>query len=694
MPRSFPLERVRNIGIIAHIDAGKTTVTERILFYTGRSYKIGSVDDGTATMDWMPQERERGITITSAATTVHWLDHRINIIDTPGHVDFTAEVERSLRVLDGGVVVFDAVSGVEAQSETVWRQANKYNVPRIAFANKMDRPGADLFHTIATIEDRLKANICLLQLPIGAEAGLEGFIDLIENRAWKYGASPELPNIEVPVPPELEGTVTKQRQIIMEKVAEVDDALMMAYLEGKDVSAGEIRAALRKGTLSGKLVPLLFGTALRNKGIHPLLDAITFYLPSPLDVSPVSGINTDTDEEITRTPSDSEPFCALAFKIVTDPYMGRLIYLRVYSGRASVGQHIYNSSSKQAERLGRLFLMHSNKREEITDIDTGCIVAALGLKRTFTGETLCPRESPILLESISFPEPVLSVSIEPKDRASQDKLGDVLNKLSEEDPTFKIHFDEETGQTIIGGMGELHLDVLADRMVREFNVGVTVGKPQVAYKETITQSVEAEGRFVRQTGGHGQFGHVWLRVEPGEMGSGFVFEEKIKGAAIPKEFIAPTKTGVMEALSSGVLAGYPVVDIKVTLFDGSYHEVDSSELAFKMAGSMAFKNALNRGKCILMEPIMKLESVTPSQFLGDVIGDISSRRGQIENIESHGETNSVHAQVPLAETFGYASALRSLSEGRATYSMEFKRYQALPASIAETITGTGKTARR
>jgi elongation factor G len=692
MARTFPLGKVRNIGIIAHIDAGKTTVTERILFYSGRTYKIGQVDEGTAVMDWMPQERERGITITAAATTVHWRDCRINIIDTPGHVDFTAEVERSLRVLDGGVVVFDAVSGVEAQSETVWRQADKYHVPKICFVNKMDRVGADLNHTIAMIEERLGARTLLLQSPVGSEAQFKGIIELIENRAWLFPDNPEAGPQEIPIPDSEQGLAAKQRQILMEKLAEIDDEIMFAYLENHPVEPARLKQAIRKATLEGKLVPVLCGSALRNRGIQPLLDAIVDYLPSPLDKPPIAGTAPDSGENLVRPADDEAPFSALAFKVVTDPYMGRLVYFRVYSGKARSGDHILNCTTRQSERLGRIFLMHANHREEIQEVDTGTIAATIGLKRTFTGDTLCDREHPVVLESISFPEPVLSVAIEPKDRAAQDKLGDVLNKLSEEDPTFKIRYDEETGQTIISGMGELHLDVLTDRMIREFGVGVKVGKPQVAYKETITEPVEAEGRFVRQSGGRGQFGHVWLRLEPGERGSGFIFVNEIKGGAVPKEYLPDIEAGAREALNTGAVAGYPVIDIKVTAFDGSYHEVDSSELAFKMAGSLGVKNGLARAKPIILEPIMKLEVVSPARFLGDIIGDINSRRGHIQSIETHGESGTVHALVPLAETFGYASVLRSLSEGRATYSMEFKQYQPLPEAIAATI--TGKVTRR
>ncbi len=685
MTRSFPLERVRNIGIIAHIDAGKTTVTERILFYTGRTYKVGEVDEGTAVMDWMQQERERGITITAAATTCHWKEHRINIIDTPGHVDFTAEVERSLRVLDGGVVVLDAVAGVEAQSETVWRQANRYGVPRICFINKMDRVGADFHHTVRMIEERLRAKAIPVQLPWGKENQFQGVIDLILGKAWRFAEDLNQAPTELPIPEDEREEVAKYRQALIERLAENDDHLMLIYIEGGDIQSEQIKAAIRRLTLANRIVPVLCGSALRNKGIQPLLDAIVDYLPSPLDVPPVHVIDLRSGEADVRQVSDDAPFSALAFKVVADPYMGRLVYFRVYSGKVKAGMQVLNSSRGHKERLGRLILMHANHREEIEEADTGSIVATLGLKNTFTGDTLCDPAEPVLLEAIRFPEPVLSMVIEPKSKADQDKLGEVLNKLSEEDPTFKVRSDQETGQTLISGMGELHLEVLIDRMLREFNVAVRVGKPQVAYKETITKQVEAEGRFIRQFGGRGQYGHVWLRLEPGERGSGFRFVDQIRGGAIPKEYIPAVEAGVREAMESGVIAGYPIVDIKVILFDGSYHEVDSSDLAFKMAGSLALKDGVRKANPVLLEPIMKLEVVMPAQFLGDVIGDLNSRRGHVEGIETHGETCIIRALVPLAETFGYATVLRSLSQGRATYSLEFHCYRELPTTLAEQI---------
>ena len=685
MPRTFPLDKVRNIGIIAHIDAGKTTATERILFYTGRTYKVGEVDDGTAVMDWMEQERERGITITAAATACQWQGHRINIIDTPGHVDFTAEVERSLRVLDGGVVLLDAVAGVEAQSETVWRQADRYSVPRVCFINKMDRVGADFHGTVAMIEERLRAKAVPIQLPVGEENQFRGVIDLVDNKAWLFSDDVGATPVEMPIPEEKKDEVTKQRQELVERLAENDDQLMLLYLDGGDISGPQVKAAIRRLTLANRIVPALCGSALKNKGIQPLLDAVVDYLPSPLDVPPVHVIDSETGEEILRQASDDAPFSALAFKVVADPFMGRLVYFRVYSGKVKVGAQVLNSSKGQKERLGRLILMHANRREEIEEVDTGSIAATLGLKNTFTGDTLCELGQPVLLESIRFPEPVLSLVIEPKSKADQDRLGEVLNKLSEEDPTFKMRSDQETGQTLISGMGELHLEVLIDRMLREFNVGVRVGKPQVAYKETITVPVETEGKFIRQFGGRGQYGHVWLRLEPGDRGSGFKFFDRVRGGAIPKEYIPAVEAGIKEALETGVVAGYPTVDIKATLYDGGFHEVDSSELAFKMAGSIALKDGVSKANPILLEPIMKLELVVPAQFLGDVIGDLNSRRGRIEGIETHGETCVVHSVVPLAETFGYATALRSLSQGRATYSLEFHCRRELPTNLAEQI---------
>jgi len=685
VPERFPLDHIRNIAIIAHIDAGKTTVTERILYYTGRTYKIGEVDEGTAVMDWMEQERKRGITITAAATTCYWQGHRINIIDTPGHVDFTAEVERSLRVLDGGVVVFDAVAGVEAQSETVWRQADRYKVPRICFINKMDRIGANFNRTLSMVEDRLKARPLPVQLPLGSEASFQGIIDLVENKAWSFDGRPDSDPLEVSIPESAQAMCSKFHHELVEKLAEIDEQILGAYLGGNSITPAELRAGLRRVTLANKGIPILCGSALRNKGIQPLLDAIVSYLPSPLDIPPVRAIDSRLGVEVTRPVSDDAPFSALAFKVVSDPFMGRLVYLRVYSGRVGVGSQVFNATRGKKERIGRLLLMHANRREEVTEADTGAIVATLGLKNTFTGDTLCHSSQPVLLESIRFPEPVLSTAIEPKTRADQDKMGEALSRLAEEDPTFKVKYDEETGQTIISGMGELHLEVLVSRLLSEFRVGAKVGKPQVAYKETITIPVRAEGKFIRQTGGRGQYGHVCLQLEPGERGSGFQFVDCIKGAAIPKQYIPAAEAGIREAMESGVLAGYPVVDIKVSLYDGSYHEVDSSEIAFKMAGSMALKDGVRKAKPILLEPIMKLDIVTPEQFLGDIIGDLNSRRGRVEAIETHGEWCTIHSFIPLAETFGYTTNLRSLTQGRATHAMEFYQYQELPAELAEKI---------
>ena len=686
MPRSFPLEDIRNIAFIAHIDAGKTTVTERILYYTGRTYKVGEVHDGTTVMDWMEQEKERGITITAAATTCYWGDRRINIIDTPGHVDFTAEVERSLRVLDGGVVVFDAVAGVEAQSETVWRQADRYHVPRICFINKMDRVGANFKRTISMIEERLRATPLPIQLPLGSEASYEGIIDLVENKAWSFDGNLDSEPVEVAIPEAERAQCNEFRQALIEKLAEMDDQVMLAYLDGRSITAAELRGALRRVTLANKGVPILCGSALRNKSIQPLLDAITDYLPSPLDMPPVRAMNIKGGAEVARPASDEAPFTAIAFKVVSDPFVGRLVYFRVYSGRVEAGAQAYNATRGKRERLGRLLLMHANRREEIGEADTGAIAATLGLKNTFTGDTLCHPSQPVILESIRFPEPVLSVAIEPKTKIDQDRMGEALQKLTEEDPTFKVIYDEETGQTIISGMGELHLEVIISRLLSEFRVGARVGRPRVAYKETITRPVRAEGRFVRQTGGHGQYGHVWLELEPAKRGSGLQFTNRIKGTAIPRPYIPAIESGIKEAMETGVLASYPVVDIKVTLYDGSYHEVDSSELAFKMAGSMALKNGVAKAKPILLEPIMKLEVVTPEQFLGDIISDLTSRRAHIESIETQGDMSTIYALVPLAETFGYATSLRSKTQGRATHSMEFYRYQELPAELVAQIT--------
>jgi len=686
MPRSFPLEKIRNIGIIAHIDAGKTTVTERLLYYTGRTYKIGDVDTGTAVMDWMEEERQRGITITAAATTCNWQDHRINIIDTPGHVDFTAEVERSLRVLDGGVVVFDGVAGVEAQSETVWRQADRYKVPRICFINKMDRVGANFKRTISMIEKRLKAKPLPIQLPLGSGESFEGVIDLIENKAWHFDGQPNTEPKEIAIPEAERKRCGDYRHALIEKLAEHDDHMLEVYLEGREISPATMRQALRQVTLANKGVPILCGSALRNKGIQPLLDAIVSYLPSPLDMPPVVAIDTQSGAQATRPVSDEAPFSALAFKVVSDPFVGRLVYLRVYSGIMKAGSMVLNSTSGKRERIGRLLLMHANRREEVEEADTGTIVATLGLKNTFTGDTLCDISQPVLLESIRFPEPVVSISIEPKTRADQDKMIDALQKLTEEDPTFKVAFNEETGQTIISGMGELHLEVLVKRLTSEFGVSAKVGRPRVAYKETITAPVQVEGRFVRQTGGHGQYGHVWLELEPMARASGFQFVDALKGGVIPKQYVPAVAAGIKEAMETGVLAGYPVVDIKATVYDGSYHEVDSSELAFKMAGSLALRNGVRKAKPVILEPIMKLEIVAPEQFLGDIIGDINAKRGHIEHIEAQGDVYVIQSLIPLAETFGYATRLRSLTQGRATHSLEFHKYQELPTELTEEIT--------
>jgi len=679
VPRSFPLDRIRNIAIIAHIDAGKTTVTERILYYTGRTYKIGEVDEGTAVMDWMEEEKRRGITITAAATTCYWQDHRINIIDTPGHVDFTAEVERSLRVLDGGVVVFDAVAGVEAQSEAVWRQADRYSVPRICFINKMDRIGANFDRTLSMIEQRLHAKPLPVQLPLGSEASYEGIIDLVENKAWRFEGSPDSPPVEAAIPESERARYTQFRQALIEKLAESDDQIMEAYLGGSGITPPELRQALRRVTLAAKGVPIVCGSALRNKGIRPLLDAIISYLPSPVDMPPVRAIDTRVGGEVTRPARDDVPFSALAFKVVSDPFVGRLVYFRVYSGMVEAGAQVFNSTRGKRERIGRLLRMHANHREEVTEADTGAIVATLGLKNTFTGDTLCHSSQSVLLEPIRFPEPVLSVAVEPKTRADQDKLGEALNRLTEEDPTFKVNYDHETGQTVISGMGELHLEFLVSRLFSEFGVGAKVGKPRVAYKETITLPTQVEGRFIRQTGGHGQYGHVNLRLEPMERGSGFQFVDRVKGGALPKQYILAAETGIKEAMETGVVAGYPVVDIKAILYDGSYHEVDSSEIAFKMAGSMALRDGVIKAKPILLEPIMRLEIVAPEQFLGDIMGDLNSRRGHIESIGTREEMSVIRALIPLTESFGYATTLRSLTQGRATHSLEFYHYQELPA---------------
>ena len=681
MSRTFPLEKTRNIGIIAHIDAGKTTATEMILHHTGRTYKIGRVDEGTAVMDWMEQERERGITITSAATTCHWSEHRINIIDTPGHVDFTAEVERSLRVLDGGVVIFDGVAGVEAQSEAVWRQADKYGVARICFINKMDRVGADFQHTVTMINDRLRSKALPVQLPIGSEKDFRGVIDLVENKVIAFPVDSGSSSIEGGS----EGLLANHRQVLIGELAELDEQMMIAYLDGQDISVSQIKAAIRRLTVSNRVVPVLCGSALRDKGIELLLDAIVDYLPSPLDVPPISATDPRNGEKVLRGASDEEPFSALAFKTVFDPFMGRLVYLRVYSGRIRAGAQVLNSSIDKKERLGKLYIMHSNRREEIDHSETGSIVASLGLKMTSTGDTVCEPARPVLLESIRFAEPVLSMAVEPKSKVDQDKLDDSLAKLAMEDPTFKVHYDKETGQTLISGMGELHLEVLMERIFREYGVRINAGKPQVAYKETITIPVESEGKFIRQSGGKGQFGHVWLKIEPGERGSGFAFRDQMRGSAVPRGFIPAVEAGVKSALQSGGSSGYPVIDAKVTLYDGSFHEVDSSDIAFRMAGFMAMRDGINKAKPIILEPIMEVEITTPNEFLGDIIGDLNSRRAHIEGIESRDEVSAVRCLVPLAGTFGFAGDLRSVSQGRASYTMSFHRYEKLPQDLADQI---------
>ncbi|MDW8316286.1 MAG: elongation factor G [Anaerolineae bacterium] len=688
MPDSLDLRRVRNIGIIAHIDAGKTTTTERILFYTGMTYRLGNVDEGTTVTDWMEQERERGITITAAAITATWREHQINIIDTPGHIDFTAEVQRSLRVLDGGVVVFDAVAGVEPQSETVWRQADRYGVPRICFINKMDRVGADFWRTIQMIRDRLRSNPLAIQLPIGREDTFCGVVDLIEQKAWVFtdqlGAQPELQ----PIPADMAEEVQIHRAHLVEAIAETDDELLMCYLEGMEITPDQLRAALRRATIRSQLVPVLCGSALRNKGVQPLLDAVVDYLPSPLDIPAIVGVNPNTGQEETRTADPAGPLAALCFKIVSDPYMGRLAYVRVYSGTMVEGKVYLNANKGRRERIGQLVRMRANQREQIGQVSAGDIAAVLGVKDTFTGETLCDQDRPILLETITFPEPVISIAIEPRTKADQDKLSQALQRLAEEDPTFRVHYDNETGQTLIQGMGELHLEVLIDRMMREYRVRANVGRPQVAYRETITRPVTSEGRFIRQTGGRGQYGVVTLVLEPLERGAGFVFEDKLVGGAIPKEFVPAVKQGVIEALESGGASGYPLVDIKATLVDGKYHEVDSSELAFKIAASMAVREGVQKAAPVLLEPVMKVEIVVPDAYAGDVIGDINARRGKIEGMEVHSPgMQAIEARVPLAEMFGYATTLRSKTQGRGTFSMEFDHYEPVSPEVAQRILG-------
>ncbi|AIS53194.1 elongation factor G [Thermoanaerobacter kivui] len=685
MPRDYSLDKVRNIGIMAHIDAGKTTTTERILFYTGKVHKLGEVHEGTATMDWMVQEQERGITITSAATTCYWKGHKINIIDTPGHVDFTVEVERSLRILDGAVAVFSAKEGVEPQSETVWRQADKYHVPRIAYVNKMDIIGADFFNVIKMIKERLGANPVAIQIPIGKEDTFRGIVDLIKMEAIIYEDDLGTVMDEAEIPDDLKDLAQEYREKLLEAISEQDEIILEKYLEGEEITEEEIHKALRKGTINGELVPVVCGSSYKNKGIQPMLDAIVRYLPSPVDIPPVKGMALGTGEEIERKADDSEPFSALAFKIMADPYVGKLAFFRVYSGTLNAGSYVLNSTKGKKERVGRILRMHANHREEIDAVYTGDIVAAVGLKDTTTGDTLCDENHPILLESMDFPEPVISVAIEPKTKAAQEKMTMALLKLAEEDPTFKTYTDQETGQTIIAGMGELHLEIIVDRLRREFNVDCNVGKPQVAYKETITKPVKIEGKFIRQSGGRGQYGHVWLEMEPAPRGEGYTFENRIVGGVIPKEYIPAVDAGVQEAMQNGVLGGYPVIDVKVALVDGSYHEVDSSDMAFKIAGSIAFKEGMKKANPVLLEPIMKVEVVVPEEYMGDIIGDINSRRGRVEGMEARAGAQVIRAFVPLAEMFGYATDLRSKTQGRGTYTMQFHHYEEVPKNIADQI---------
>ncbi len=687
MARNFPLERCRNIGIIAHIDAGKTTTTERILFYTGKTYRIGSVDEGTTVTDWMVQERERGITIVSAAVTAEWKNHQFNIIDTPGHIDFTAEVQRSLRVLDGGIVVFDATQGVEPQSETVWRQADRYGVPRICFINKMDRVGASYEYSIETIRQRLGANPIAMQIPIGAESAFTGVVDLLTMQAifWEdeLGREPRVGEI----PAELRREAEEKRAILVERIAELDDELTVRFLEGEELSVEALKAGLRRAVLAGRATPVFCGSSLRNKGVQPILDAVIDYLPSPLDIPPVKGTDLNTGELVERPADDNAPLSALVFKIVADPYVGRLAYFRVYSGTIKVGDTVLNATKGRRERIGRMVRMYADRREDVTEVNAGDIAAVLGLKESFTGDTLCDPQNPIVLESISFPEPVIDVAIEPKTTADQEKMGEALRKLAEEDPTFRVRTDETTGQTIIAGMGELHLDVLTDRMLREFKVQANIGRPRVAYRETITRPVsKLDYRYVKQTGGRGMYGHVVFNLEPVERGNGVIFENKIIGGVIPQEYIPAVEKGVREAAESGTLAGYPVTDVKVELIDGSYHEVDSNEMAFRMAAILAFKEGFQKGNPVLLEPIMKVEVVIPEEFLGDVIGQLNARRGQIQGMEIRpGNAQAVHALVPLAEMFGYATSLRSATQGRGVFSMEFDHYAPVSESVAQKI---------
>ena len=693
MARTTPIERYRNIGIMAHIDAGKTTTTERILFYTGVSHKIGEVHEGTAVMDWMAQEQERGITITSAATTCFWkgmdgqrAEHRINIIDTPGHVDFTIEVERSLRVLDGAMAVFCAVGGVQPQSETVWRQANKYGVPRIAFVNKMDRQGANFKRVVEQVATKLRGNPVPIQLPIGEEDRFSGVIDLMKMKSINWDDALQGTRFtEEEIPAALQADAEAARHFMVEAIADADEDVMMKYLEGEEISIAELKAALRRATIAGAVVPVLCGSAFKNKGVQAALDAVLDYLPSPVDIKPVEGTHPDSGVEIVRAADDSEPFSALAFKIATDPFVGQLTFFRVYSGVLTAGSTVLNPGRDQKERIGRVLQMHANERHEIKEVFAGDIAAAVGLKTAYTGDTLCDLSKPIALEQMEFPEPVIHVAVEPKTKADQEKMGVALGKLAQEDPSFRVRTDQESGQTIISGMGELHLEIIVDRMKREFGVEATVGAPQVAYRETIRKMVESEGKFVRQSGGRGQYGHVWLRLEPLEPGSGFVFENGVVGGTVPKEFINPTEKGIEEALENGIIAGFPVVDVKVTLFDGSYHDVDSSEAAFKIAGSMGFKAGAAKANPVLLEPIFAVEVVTPEEYMGDIIGDINSRRGMMQGMEDEAGAKMIRCEVPLAEMFGYATTVRSLSQGRATYTMQFEKYMEVPGHVAEAI---------
>lgn len=686
MPSEVQLQYIRNIGIIAHIDAGKTTVTEAILHHSGRTHKIGRVDDGTTEMDWMDQEKERGITITSAATSCDWKGHRINIIDTPGHVDFTAEVERSLRVLDGGVVIFDGVEGVESQSEMVWRQADKYGVPRICFVNKMDRTGASLSFTVDMMKKRLHTNPAPIQLPIWEDEAFSGIIDIVQGEAWAFSGAPSQEARKIPIPDEYKESVEKSRQELIETIAEYDDEVMLAYVNDSDIDVATLKRGLRRATLTGKVVPVLCGSGLRDMGVQMILDAVADYLPSPLDMPPMQGINPKTGTEEFCYPDNDAPFAALAFKTVTDPYVGRLVYFRVYSGMIKSGAQVHNATQGKKERMGRLYQVHADEREEIAEVHSGGIAAAVGLKNTSTGDTICSLDNNIILETIKFPEPVISVAIEPKARLDQGRIVEALAKLAEEDPTFRVDYDKETGQTLISGMGELQLEVITTRLLREFKVNARVSKPQVAYKETITAKAEAEGRFIRQSGGRGQYGHVWLELEPMERGKGFEFENRIQGGVIPKDFIPAVESGVKEALGQGLIAGYPVVDVKATLFDGSYHEVDSSEAAFKTAGAIATKECGRKAHPIILEPIMKMEVTTPQELLSDVIGDLNSRRGHIDNVEPREGTSIIQCHVPLAEVFGYATDLRSITQGRASFFMQFDYYAPVPREVAQNIT--------